>query len=180
MAMYPRWTYYPTRDPAPEWVTGVIDAVAQAQGEVDSTKISGLTSDRVLSILRPALEVTGFRVETSKAAADRITLPVLFGEQGIPRVRYDVDGVHDGLGVLLEVEAGRGARGNAVYRDLVRTSLIVNARFLALGVMQEYHHKSSGKPIVVRSYDEAKDQIDAIYASQRLQLPFEGVLLFGY
>jgi hypothetical protein len=32
----------------------------------------------------------------------------------------------------------------------------------------------------VRSYDEAKDQIDAIYASQRLKLPFEGVLLFGY
>jgi hypothetical protein len=78
------------------------------------------------------------------------------------------------------VGAGRGARGNAVYRDLVRTSLIVNARFLALGVMAQYHHKSSGKPIVVRSYDEAKAQIDAIYASQRLQLPFEGILLFGY
>jgi hypothetical protein len=36
-----------------------------------------------------------------------------------------VDGVHDELGILLEIEAGRGARGNAVYRDLVRTSLIV-------------------------------------------------------
>jgi hypothetical protein len=161
-------------------VTGVVGAVAQAREELDSTKVTGLTSDRALNILRPGLEVVGFRIETSKAAADRITLPVLFGEQGLPRVRYDVDGVHDELGVLLEVEAGRGARGNAVYRDLVRTSLIVNARFLALGVMQEYHHKSSGKPIVVRSYDDAKDQIDAIYASQRLRLPFGGVLLFGY
>jgi hypothetical protein len=34
---------------------------------------------------------------------------------------------------VLEVEAGRGARGNAVYRDLVRSSLIVDQRFLGLG-----------------------------------------------
>lgn len=180
MSAYPRWAYYPTRDPAPDWVAVVIQVVAEAQEEVDSARMPGLTSDRVLEHLRPGLEACGFRVEAGKRAAQRITLPVLFGEQGLPRVRYDVDGVHDELGVLLEVEAGRGARGNAVYRDLVRTSLIVNAAFLVLGVMQEYHHKSGGKSIVVRSYDEAKDQLDAIYASQRLRLPFEGVLLFGY
>jgi hypothetical protein len=180
VADYPRWTYYPTRDPAPEWVGELVGEVARAREEIDSHKVSGLNSDRVLALLRPGLEQRGFRLETGKRKADRITLPVLFGEQGLPRVRYDVDGVHEGHGVLLEVEAGRGARGNAVYRDLIRTSLIVNARYLALGVMQEYHHQSGGKPIVVRSYDEAKDQIDAIYASQRLKLPFEGVLLFGY
>ena len=67
-----------------------------------------------------------------------------------------------------------------MYRDLVRTSLIVDANFLALGVMLQYHHKSGGKPVVVRSYNDAKDQLDAIYASQRLRLPFEGLLLFGY
>jgi len=32
----------------------------------------------------------------------------------------------------------------------------------------------------VASYHEAHDQLDAIYASGRLRLPFEGVLLFGY
>lgn len=46
--------------------------------------------------------------------------------------------------------------------------------------MVEYHHKSGGKPIVVKSYGEAKEQLDAVYASQRLRLPFEGILLFGY
>jgi hypothetical protein len=180
VSSYPNWTYYPTRDPAPAWVEELVDEVAQVRANIDSAKVEGLTSDRVLAFLRPGLEERGFRIEAGKRKADRITLPVLFGEQGLPRVRYDVDGVHEGHGVLLEVEAGRGARGNAIYRDLIRTSLIVNARFLALGVMREYHHKSGGRPIVVRSYEEAKDQIDAIYASQRLQLPFEGVLLFGY
>lgn len=90
--------------------------------------------------------------------------------------------VHDFADVVrtVEIEAGRGARGNAVYRDLVRASLIVDARFLVLGVMNEYRHQSAGKPIVVKSYRDARDQLDAVYASQRLRLPFEGVLLFGY
>jgi hypothetical protein len=147
---------------------------------IESGIVSALTSDRVLAQLRPGLEAIGYTVEAGKTAADRITLPVLFGEQGTPRVRYDVDGVHDELGVLLEIEAGRGARGNAVYRDLVRTSLIVDARYLAVGVMQEYRHKSGGREIVVHSYGDAKGQLDAIFASQRLRLPFEGVPLFGY
>jgi hypothetical protein len=180
MVGYPRWAYYPTRDRPPPWVAALVGVVTAAQDNIDSGSVPGLTSDKVLAVLRPGLEGIGFRVEAGKTAADRITLPVLFGEQGSPRVRYDVDGVHEDLGVLLEIEAGRGARGNAVYRDLIRTSLIVDAKYLALGVMREYHHKSGGKGIVVRSYDEAKDQIDAIYASQRLRLPFEGVLLFGY
>jgi hypothetical protein len=180
MTDYPSWAFYPARDKPPDWVSGFIGVVRTARKSIDSTKVKGLTSDAVLARLRPGLEGIGFRVETGKKAADRITLPVLYGEQGQPLVRYDVDGVHEGLGVLLEVEAGRGARGNAVYRDLIRTSLIVDASYLALGVMGEYHHKSGGKQIVVHSYADAKHQMDAIYASQRLRLPFAGVLLFGY
>src|SRR4051812_48272946 len=111
MSAYPRWTYYPTRDPAPDWVHEVVGVVTTAQAHIDSTKVKGLTSDKVLAFLEPGLSGVGWRVEKGKKAADRITLPVLFGEQGAPRVRYDVDGVHDELGVLLEVEAGRGARG---------------------------------------------------------------------
>lgn len=142
--------------------------------------MDGLTSDKVLGYLRPGLEAIGYRVETGKTRVERIALPVLYGNEGQERVRYEVDAVHDELGVVVEVEAGQGARGNAVYRDLVRTSLIVDARFLVLGVMSQYRHQSGCREVVVRSYQDAKDQLDAIYASQRLRLPFEGVLLFGY
>ena len=75
------------------------------------------------------------------------------------------------------MEAGRGWMGNALYRDLIRTSLIVNAQYLVLGMMNEYRY---GNNATNRSYDQAKDQLDAIYASGRLQLPFEGILLIGY
>lgn len=180
MAAYPRWAFYPARDKPPDWVSDFVGIVSTARPSIGSAKVPGLTSDIVLAHLRPGLEGIGFRIEAGKKATDRITLPVLYGDQGQPRVRYDVDGVHEALGILLEVEAGRGARGNAVYRDLIRTSLIVDATYLALGVMNEYHHTSGGKQIVVRSYEDAKHQMDAIYASQRLRLPFAGVLLFGY
>lgn len=180
MADYPRWAYYPTRDKPPEWVAEFIDIVSSVKPAVDSSRVKGLNSDAVLKHLRPGLESIGYRIEAGKKAADKITLPVLFGEQGVPRVHYDVDGVHDDLGILLEVEAGPGAQSNAIYRDLIRTSLIVDANFLVLGVMIEYHSKSGGKPVISRSYRDVKDQLDAIYASRRLKLPFEGVLLFGY
>ena len=67
-----------------------------------------------------------------------------------------------------------------MYRDLVRASLLVDVRYLVMGVMNEYHHQSGGRAVVVQSYRDAKDQLDAIYASGRLVLPFEGLLLFGY
>lgn len=177
---YPTWFYYPPRDPPPPWVHEFVEVVELARSEIESKATNDLTSDRVLAYLRPGLVALGYEVEAGKKKADRIRRPVLFGDQGAPRVSYDVDAVHDQLGVLVEVEAGRGARGNAIYRDLIRSSLIVGARYLALGVMQEYRHLSGGKPVAVRSYGEAKDQLDAIFASGQLKLPFAGILLFGY
>lgn len=177
---YPVWKYYPTRDRPPAWVRDLVEVVRARREQTDSAKVEGLTSDRVLSHLRVGLETLGYRVETGKRKEERIPLPVLFGNEGQEKVRYEVDAVHDKLGVLVEIEAGRGARGNAVYRDLIRSSLIVDARFLALGVMKEYRHQSGGKPIVVKSYEESRALLDAVYASQRLILPFGGLLLFGY
>jgi hypothetical protein len=71
----------------------------------------------------------------SKTDADvwlTIRRPVLFGENGKAEVNYEIDAFHDDLGVAVEVEAGRGAYNNADYRDIVRTSLILDARNLAL------------------------------------------------
>jgi hypothetical protein len=105
---------------------------------------------------------------------------VLFGEQGAARTTYSVDAVHESEGVLLEVEAGRGWMGGAVYRDIVRTSLIVDARFLALAIRRTYTYKSQGKALVNDDYRLTDDLLDAIFASGRLRLPFEGILLVGY
>jgi hypothetical protein len=70
--------------------------------------------------------------------------------------------------------------GNAVYRELIRSSLVVDAEYLCLGVMNLYRHRSNKKNVQVVGFAEAKNALDAIYASGRLELPFKGVLLFGY
>jgi hypothetical protein len=180
VADYPDWFYYPSHAEPPAWVAGFVAVVKAARSSIESRSIDALTSDHVLAFLRPGLVELGYEVEAGKRKAEKIRRPVLFGERGVQRVAYEVDAVNDELGVLVEVEAGRGARGNAVYRDLVRTSLVVGARYFALGVMQEYRHMTGGKQVTVSSYREAKDQLDAIYASGRLVLPFDGLLLFGY
>ncbi len=177
---YPLWMFYPAWEPPAQWALDFVRVVAAARNSIDTEEHAGVTSDKALLALEQGLRNLGYEVESSKSRADRIRRPVLFGENGTEALTWEVDAVHDGLGVVVEVEAGRGARSNAVYRDLIRSSLIVNARFLALGVQTAYRHESDGRTVTVRSFMETKTLLDAIYASGRLKLPFEGVLLFGY
>ena len=174
-APYPTWQFYPARAAAPDWVTGVVAAFRDAAAQIDSRINHGVTSDAALAVLRPSLVALGFKIEAGKTASGKIRRPVLFGENGIAQVAYEVDGFHPDLKIVLEIEAGRGAAGNADYRDLIRTSLIVDAEFLALGMMLEYRTGSN----TMRSYERTRDQIDAIFASERLKLPFAGILLIG-
>lgn len=179
-AEFPRWSYFP-RNRAPDpWVFELIGAVRNVRAAVQSASVSGLSSDLVLANLRPGLEGLGYKVEAGRLATQRIRRPVLFGPQGASVVEYDVDAVHDVLRIVIEIEAGRGAKSNAVYRDLIRASLVVDIDFLVLGVIDVYRHLSAGKGVNVPSFDDAFRQIDAIYASGRLRLPFKGLLLFGY
>lgn len=173
---YPMWKFYPSRSPPPPWVDDVVGAFAAAKAQVSSTANHGVSSDAALACVRPALVQLGFEIEGSKAKADKITRPVLFGEAGRARVSYEVDGFHPQHRVVIEVEAGRGAANNADYRDLIRSSLMVDADYLALAVMLEC---TSGKTMI-RSYEQTRERIDAIYASDRLKLPLEGILLIGY
>lgn len=121
-------------------------------------------------------------METGKSRDGKVARPVLFGENGMPAVTYEVDGVHDEFGIVLEVEAGRGAQNNAAYRDVIRASLIVDADYLVLFMPFVYRFggRAGGRPSEVRAYDDARAMLDAVYASRRLPLPFTGVLLVGY
>lgn len=56
--------------------------------------------------------------------------------------------------------------------------MTVDVRYLAPGVMTTYRHLSSGKDVAVASYQEARNLLEAIYASGRFAWLFEGILLF--
>jgi hypothetical protein len=179
--LYPSWDYFPRNARPPEWVEPFIANVRSAQDNISTVEHkTGLDSDQVLKQLATGLHDLGFAVESSKKVSDRIRRPVLFGSNGRPEVSYEIDAFHDGHGIVVEVEAGRGARGNATYRDIIRASLIVDAHYLALLLPVAYRFESSGRTVSVRAYKECADLLSALYASQRLPLPFHGVLLVGY
>ena len=173
---YPLWNYYPRNVRPPEWVNGLVETVAGASGTISTVEQrTGLSSDDVLRELTPGLTSLGYVVESGKSKAAKIFRPVLFGDNGMPEVSYEIDAFHDGLGIAVEVEAGRGAATNADYRDIVRTSLILDANYLALLMPITYRSTTS-----IPAFSRARHQLEAIYASNRLKLPFSGVLLVGY
>lgn len=178
---YPCWSYYPRNVRPPQWAREFAQLVASVESTISTVEHkTGLSSDQVLQQLAPGLLDLGYAVESGKTKAQRIYRPVLFGDNGEPRVSYEIDAFHDELGIAVEVEAGRGAAGNADYRDIVRTSLILDANHMALLLPQRYRTTVSNKVHAIAAYEHTRGQLDAIYASQRLVLPFKGVLLIGY
>ena len=121
----------------------------------------------------------GFQVEASKKKVDKLQRPVFFGENGIPTLRYEIDGYHPQWKCGLEVEAGRGWMGNAVYRDLVQAAVMVGVEHLCLAVANVYRYKTSGRPATSTDYEKTKQLAEAIYGHSRLRLPYNLVLV-GY
>jgi hypothetical protein len=181
--VYPQWTYFPRNAKPAPWVRSVVDVVAAAEPQICTVHEStGLKSDDVLAVLRPGLEKLKFKVETGKKREQKIARPVLYGDNGVPAVSYEIDGFQDEWGAALEVEAGQGRANNNDYRDIVRTSLILDARYLILLMPITYRAGGKTSPQIYKTqaYNETRGQLDAIYASTRLKLPFEGLLLVGY
>jgi len=174
---YPRWIYYPNSHEPPEWVSGVVRVFHSKREILDSRK-AHKKSNVVLDIVRAELEKLGFEVEGG--AIGRLQRPVHFGEYGEADRRYQIDSYHAESRIALEVEAGRTTRGNAIYRDIIQTSLLVGIRYFVLAVPQVYKFKAAGKEISDSTYEMCKSIFDAIYSSEQLRLPMEGILLIGY
>jgi hypothetical protein len=94
--------------------------------------------ERRLGVIAGDLRAVGFDVEQGKQKAGKLLRPVFFGDEGTYLRTYEIDAFEPDAGVALEVEAGRATMGNAIYRDLIQGSLMVDARFLVLAVPVEY------------------------------------------
>jgi hypothetical protein len=180
--VYPNWSYFPRNEQPPQWAHELVGVVASLQSqldtEVDPSIADKLDSDGVLQAMRPQMEALGYLVESGKTRAGKIFRPVLFGDNGTAGLTYEIDAFHEDLGIAVEVEAGRGAKGNADYRDIVRMSLLLDGRFMVLLMPMLYRYGTKGAK--AQAFSKTRDQFSAIYASQRLRLPFDGVLLIGY
>ena len=175
-----RFSTYPRTEPPPHFVGNVVAVFREHEKEIATqTNDKGLKSDDVLALLGPDLAKIGFQVQASKKRADKLERPVFYGENGIPTLRYEIDAYHPDWKCGLEVEAGRGWMGNAVYRDLVQAAVMVGVEHLCLAVCNVYRYRSGGKPATSRDYENTRQVAEAMYGHSRISLPYDLVLI-GY
>ena len=122
------------------------------------------------------MQQIGFEVEKGKARGQKLSRPVLFSDLGQPDRSYDIDAYNGHEGIVMEVEAVRAIRANAIYKDLIQMSLMVEARYAVIAMPLLYKYKSG----VDKPYDSGKSILEAVFVSGRLHFPFEGILLVGY
>jgi hypothetical protein len=175
-----RFSTFPQTESPPAFTSAIV-SVFEAHAPLIATMslAKGLTSDAVLSVLRDDLIEIGFEVEGGKRRTQIIERPVFYGENGIPTVRYQIDAYHREWKCALEVEAGRAWMGNAVYRDLIQASIMVNVDFLVLAVPQSYKYLASNQSKTSNDYDNTRSLAAALYGHTRFRLPYSLIVL-GY
>jgi hypothetical protein len=175
-----RFCSFPQTEPPPFFIHEIVSVFQMHEPYIGTIALQkGLSSDKVLSRLRTDLVTLGFAVETGKRKTGKIERPVFYGENGIPIVRYQIDAYHDSWKCALEVEAGRAWMGNAVYRDLIQASVMVNVEHLVLAVPLSYKYFTAGRPIVNLDYDYTRRLAEALYGHTRLHLPY-ALTVIGY
>lgn len=165
------WQYFPKSSSIPKHLIEVVGMFEKRYPRINSEKHQ-LTSDQVLNILRKDLGKIGFEVETSKKEEGIIRVPVLFGLNGKFEKSFQADGIHEVTGTVIEIEAGRGVTNYQFLKDIFQACMMHNILYLVIAVRKIYRRN--------RNFETVLRFLDTLYASGRLKLPLEGILLIGY
>jgi hypothetical protein len=152
-------------------MAAVVMAFDAAIDTIDSSTYN-LGSNGVLAAVAPGLAAAGFRVEKGHAIADKIPVPVLFGINGVLEKSFHADAHHEAAGVVLEVEAGRGYTNNQFLKDLFQACMMAGVTEFAVALRKDYRGHNDFEKVCLF--------FDTLYASNRLRLPLDGVLVIGY
>lgn len=166
-----KWVHFPRWRKPPNFIEDVVAVFGEVELSISSAS-KELGSDAVLSHVRPGLGKLGFRVEAGKKKSELVRVPVLFGEFGKPDKAFHADAHHGGLGVVVEVEAGRAYTNNQFLKDLFQACVMSDVRELVIAVRQKYREQPD--------YELISVFLETLFASARLKLPLEGLTLIGY
>ncbi len=174
-----RFQHFPITHKPPQFVVDVVECFRKNESAISTVQGMSGNSDTVLGHIRTDLEAIGFEVEKSKKKTDKIFRPITFGVNGTPHLMYEIDAYNRVTKVGLEIEAGRGVQGNAIYRDLIQGMVMTNVDHLVVAVANEYRYKSKNKPIVSRDFDKCVDICNALSGHTRVKLPYT-ITIIGY
>ncbi len=166
------WQYFPKHSACPDFLRNIVSCFEEVAPEIASLENVGQVSNDVLAKVRSGLEKLGFMVETSKTAAGKIKVPVLYGANGKVEKSFEADAYHPAQKTVVEVEAGRGVTNYQFLKDLFQACVMQDVDYAVIAIRQDYRGSDDfGKVITF---------IETIYASNRLVLPLKGLLIIGY
>lgn len=165
------WQYYPKRKEIPTHLKDVVDIFVLNQNVISSDNFT-LNSNEVLEKVSLNLLELNYQVEVSKKAIDKIKVPVLFGMNGKLEKYFDADAYNEDLKTVIEVEAGRAVTNYQFLKDLFQACMMHEVNFLVIAVRNTYRTNKDFQSVITF--------FDTLYASGRLVLPLEGILIIGY
>lgn len=133
---------------------------------------NNLNSDGVLKSISADLKLLNFKVELSKAKADKIKVPVLFSLNNRIDKFFDADAVSEDGKIVLEVEAGRAYVNNQFLKDVFQACMMPSVDYLILAVRNDYRGNDD--------FSKIFQFFETLYINGRLQLPLKGIVLIGY
>ena len=165
------WLCFPQSKIIPHHLKDVVDVFEFYKSTITSSK-NNLNSNDVLETIRPGLEKLEFSIEIGKKNDEKIKVPVLFGVNGKLEKSFDADGYNSKNRTVLEVEAGRAVANYQFLKDLFQACMMYDVDYLIIAVRNEYNKSKDFE--IVRKFFET------LYASGRLNLPLQGILIIGY
>lgn len=165
------WMHFPKNTQPDELSVQVVHAFESVSSAIDSTTHQ-LKSDDVLACVRPGLEQLGFMVEKSKRNEDLVAVPVLFGRNGKIEKSFEADAYNEEYRYVIEVEAGRGVTNYQFLKDFFEACTMSNVQKLCIAVRNVYRSSDD--------FEKVCRFFEALYASNRLEVPLSGLLIIGY
>lgn len=169
----PRWKSYPVSHRPPEFLPDLVRIFSEVWPSLNSEG-NGLVSNDALALLAPGLARLGFRVETGKSLDEKVSIPVLFGENGKVIKSFNADAYFEEAGIVLEVEAGQAVDNHRFLKDLFQACVMQGVDHLVIAVQTHYGKRNRD------DYRTVERFFDTLYQSGRLQLPLDSLVIVGY
>lgn len=139
-----------------------------------SSKNHHLKSDDVLRVVSNDLLNKGYLVEKSKKHKDKVKIPILYGECGKASLSFEADAYDEKNKIVVEVEAGRAVTNYQFLKDFFEACCMDETEYLCIAVREIYGKNDNP------DYKKICDFFEALYASNRIKIPLNGILIIGY
>src|SRR5262245_60681813 len=128
-----RFQFFPRSQGITKRIQEVIDCFSATEAAYKSPDFN-LSSNEVLSIVKPLLQEAGFIVEKGKSNVDKISIPVLFGCDNKIDKSFNADAVSNDGKIVIEVEAGRAVANNQFLKDIFQACMMFEVEYLVIAV----------------------------------------------